>query len=36
MGVESIEMDSINVRMVARTLPGNQFEVGCGPWWWPP
>jgi len=28
MGVESIEMDSINVRMVARTLPGKQFEVG--------
>ncbi|MEO3756809.1 mechanosensitive ion channel family protein [Mycobacterium sp. B14F4] len=28
MGVESIEVDSVNVRIVARTLPGKQFEVG--------
>ncbi len=28
MGVESIEVDSVNVRMVARTLPGKQFDVG--------
>lgn len=28
MGVESIELDNVNVRMVARTLPGQQFEVG--------
>lgn len=28
MGVESIEIDTIRVRMVARTLPGKQFEVG--------
>ena len=28
MGVESIELDTVNVRMVARTLPGKQFEVG--------
>ncbi|MDT5210087.1 MAG: moderate conductance mechanosensitive channel [Mycobacterium sp.] len=28
MGVESIEVDTINLRMVARTLPGKQFEVG--------
>ena len=28
MGVESIEKDTINLRMVARTLPGKQFEVG--------
>jgi small-conductance mechanosensitive channel len=28
MGVESIEKDTVNVRMVARTLPGKQFEVG--------
>ncbi|TDL11915.1 mechanosensitive ion channel family protein [Mycolicibacterium obuense] len=27
MGVESIQVDTINVRMVARTLPGKQFEV---------
>ena len=27
MGVESIEVDTMNVRMVARTLPGKQFEV---------
>jgi moderate conductance mechanosensitive channel len=28
MGVESIELDIVNLRMVARTLPGKQFEVG--------
>ncbi|MCB0948614.1 MAG: mechanosensitive ion channel family protein [Mycobacterium sp.] len=28
MGVESIEVDTVNVRIVARTLPGKQFEVG--------
>jgi small-conductance mechanosensitive channel len=28
MGVESIEVDTLNLRMVARTLPGKQFEVG--------
>jgi moderate conductance mechanosensitive channel len=28
MGVESIEIDTMNLRMVARTLPGKQFEVG--------
>jgi moderate conductance mechanosensitive channel len=28
MGVESIEVDQFSVRMVARTLPGKQFEVG--------
>ncbi len=28
MGVESIERDTVNLRMVARTLPGKQFEVG--------
>ncbi|MFF0816445.1 mechanosensitive ion channel family protein [Rhodococcus sp. NPDC003318] len=28
MGVESIELDTVNIRMVARTLPGKQFEVG--------
>ncbi len=28
MGVESIEVDTVNIRMVARTLPGKQFEVG--------
>jgi small conductance mechanosensitive channel len=27
MGVESIEVDTVNLRMVARTLPGKQFEV---------
>jgi len=27
MGVESIEVDTMNLRMVARTLPGKQFEV---------
>lgn len=28
MGVESIEVDQFQVRVVARTLPGRQFEVG--------
>jgi small-conductance mechanosensitive channel len=28
MGVESIGIDQVNVRVVARTLPGKQFEVG--------
>ncbi|MGV9803271.1 mechanosensitive ion channel family protein [Mycobacterium sp. NPDC003449] len=28
MGVESIGVDTVNMRMVARTLPGKQFEVG--------
>ena len=28
MGVEAIEIDTFSVRMVARTLPGMQFEVG--------
>jgi len=28
MGVESLEVDQVNVRMVARTLPGKQFQVG--------
>jgi small conductance mechanosensitive channel len=28
MGVESIEVDTLSVRMVARTLPGKQFDVG--------
>ena len=28
MGVESIEVDTVNLRMVARTLPGKQFDVG--------
>ncbi|SDD79521.1 mechanosensitive ion channel family protein [Rhodococcus tukisamuensis] len=28
MGVESIEVDTVNIRMVARTLPGKQFQVG--------
>jgi small conductance mechanosensitive channel len=28
MGVESIEVDTLNIRIVARTLPGKQFEVG--------
>jgi len=28
MGVEKIEADTYSVRMVARTLPGKQFEVG--------
>jgi len=27
MGIESIEKDTVNLRMVARTLPGKQFEV---------
>ncbi|ANW63961.1 mechanosensitive ion channel protein MscS [Mycolicibacterium murale] len=28
MGVETIELDTVNMRIVARTLPGKQFEVG--------
>lgn len=28
MGVESIEVERFNIRVVARTLPGKQFEVG--------
>lgn len=28
MGVESIEVDTFSVRLVARTLPGKQFDVG--------
>lgn len=28
MGVESIELDTVHLRMVARTLPGKQFDVG--------
>ncbi|GAB85686.1 mechanosensitive ion channel family protein [Gordonia rubripertincta] len=28
LGVVSLELDSITVRMVTRTLPGKQFEVG--------
>jgi small conductance mechanosensitive channel len=28
MGVESLEMDHFNLRVVARTLPGKQFDVG--------
>jgi moderate conductance mechanosensitive channel len=28
MGVERIEVDTFSVRMVARTLPGKQFDVG--------
>jgi small conductance mechanosensitive channel len=28
MGVESIEVDTLNIRIVTRTLPGKQFEVG--------
>lgn len=28
MGIESLELDKVNVRMVARTLPGKQFQVG--------
>ncbi|MFD3705655.1 mechanosensitive ion channel family protein [Nocardia sp. NPDC058658] len=28
MGVEDLSMDVMNIRMVARTLPGKQFEVG--------
>lgn len=27
LGVESLSVDEVNVRMVARTLPGRQFEV---------
>jgi small-conductance mechanosensitive channel len=28
MGVESIELNTVTLRMVARTLPGKQFEAG--------
>jgi small conductance mechanosensitive channel len=28
MGVETLGLDQVNVRLVARTLPGKQFEVG--------
>lgn len=28
MGVESIQVDTVTLRLVARTLPGKQFEVG--------
>ena len=28
MGVETLSLDQVNVRVVARTLPGKQFEVG--------
>jgi small-conductance mechanosensitive channel len=28
MGVESIDVDTVTLRLVARTLPGRQFEVG--------
>jgi moderate conductance mechanosensitive channel len=28
VGVESIELETLHVRIVARTLPGKQFEVG--------
>jgi small-conductance mechanosensitive channel len=28
MGVESIGIDQLNIRVVARTLPGKQFDVG--------
>jgi small conductance mechanosensitive channel len=28
MGVESIQVDTVTLRVVARTLPGKQFEVG--------
>ena len=28
MGVESFDVDQVNLRMVARTLPGKQFEIG--------
>lgn len=28
MGVESLEVDQVSMRIVARTLPGKQFQVG--------
>ena len=28
MGVESIALDTVTLRLVARTLPGKQFEAG--------
>ena len=30
MRVESFDVGQVNLRMVARTLPGKQFEVGRG------
>jgi small-conductance mechanosensitive channel len=31
MGAESLEVGQVNLRMVARTLPGKQFEVAREP-----
>lgn len=28
MGIEDLDIDKMNIRLVARTLPGKQFEVG--------
>jgi moderate conductance mechanosensitive channel len=28
MGVQSIDMDHFQIRLVTRTLPGKQFDVG--------
>jgi small conductance mechanosensitive channel len=28
MGVESMDIDQFQIRMVARTMPGKQFQVG--------
>ena len=28
VGVENLEVDHFNLRVVARTLPGKQFDVG--------
>ena len=28
MGVESLELDTLHIRLVARTLPGRQFDIG--------
>jgi small conductance mechanosensitive channel len=28
MGVESISVDQFEIRVVARTLPGKQYEIG--------
>jgi small conductance mechanosensitive channel len=28
VGVESLEVDGVRLRIVARTLPGRQFDVG--------
>jgi moderate conductance mechanosensitive channel len=30
MGVESLDVDQLHIRVVARTLPGKQFDVGRG------